>query len=228
MSLFLLSLNFPSNAVETAQLLSRGCRSDVALDLTSRLPPLCPHRAFIQARVLGVGLLDQQGGDLVLHGDADPIALSDLCSIVAELQVGLVAPREPDVEPDVVPLVDVHLLHCPHGLGGGLHDVLLPVFHHIEVGAALGGPDDVLQETGEYSAVISAGLGDGQRGAGVGGEDLEILGVLHREAVSVPFHCRVWLAAKLNNEAGRLSLLDCERLQGLCEVGSHHVLLELK
>ena len=231
-SLFLLSLDFPSNQMLQLSCLlitlSRGCWGDVALNLTSGLSPLSPHGALIQARVLGAGLLDQQGGDLVLHGDADPIALRELRSIVAELQVGLVPSGEADVEPDVVPLVDVHLLHRPHGLGGGLHDVLLAVLNHVEVGAALGGPDDVLEETGEHSTVVGAGLGDGERGAGVGGQDLEILGVLHGEAVSVPLHCGVWLAAKLNNEAGRLSLLDSEGLQGLGKVGSLHVLLELK
>ena len=178
--------------------------------------------------MLGVGLLDQQGGDLVLHRDADPVGFHNLVSVVTELQVRLVSSREPDVEPDVVPFVDVHLLHRSHRLGGGLHDVLLAVLHHIQVAAALGGPDDVLQQAGEHPAVVCAGLGDGQRGAGVGGDDLEILGVLHRESVSVPLHSRVWLTAKLDSEAGQLSLLDSDGFQGLGEVGSNHVLLEWK
>ena len=78
-SLFLLSLDFPSNQMLQLSCLlitlSRGCWGDVALNLTSGLSPLGSHGALIQARVLGAGLLDQQGSDLVLHGDADPIAL---------------------------------------------------------------------------------------------------------------------------------------------------------
>ena len=207
-------------------LLCRGCWGDVALNLTFRLPSLRPHGALVQAGVPGVGLLDQQGGNLVLHGDADPVGLHNLVAIVAELQVRFVSSREADVKPDVVPFVDVHLLHSSHCLGGGLHDILLAVFNDVEVGAALGGSDDVLQETGEHSTVISAGLGDGQRGARVGRHDLEVLGVFDREAVSVPLDCRVWLATKLDNEACHLPLLDSEGLQGLGEVGCHHVLLE--
>lgn len=191
-----------------------GCRRDVALDLAPRLAPLRPHAALVQPGVPGVRLLDQQGRDLVLHGDGDPLRLHDSHSIVTELQVTLVSPREPDVEPDVVPLVDVHLLHRSHCLGGGLHDVLLPVLHHVQVAAALGGPNNVLQQAGENSSVIRTGLGDCQRGAGVGGHNLEVLGVLHREAVSVPFDCRVWLPDKLHREGGGLSLPDGDGLEG--------------
>ena len=148
---------------------------DMTCDLALGLPSFRLHDALVEPRVGHLGLLDGQGRHVVLEVDLHSVSLDQLLLVVVELQLGLVSARELDVEPDPVAVVHVHLLQRPGGLGAGTQHIFLPFLHHVQVGAALGGTAQVLQEAGEDPRIIWSGLGDGQRARVVIRHNLEVL-----------------------------------------------------
>ena len=198
----------------------RSGGEDAAVDLAPRLAPHGPHDALVQPGVLFPRLLDQQRGHVVLHADRDTARLLDGPTVVGELQVWFVTAREADVKSDVVALVDGHLLHGVHGARRGLGDVLSAGLHHIKVAASFGCSGDVFEKTGEDPGVVGAGLDDGERGGGVGGDDVEVGAVLDRECVAVPLDLGRRCSLILDGEGGGLALADGEGLEADGQAGT--------